>query len=156
MMVLQQRWSSNKWRRPSGGSAAQGGEGEGEARLPRGSNGGVGGAHHEDELAVALLCDFGAVACFSHRRRMRGNGGEVVLTPCLRRRKGGGKRGASDIIRALLKGSCGEWRNIGGRGAARQPRGTREVGDGPGSTGRWWVVGTGPATPHAGAWSAPT
>jgi hypothetical protein len=104
MMMLQQRWNSDKWRQPSGGSAAMGGEGEGEARLPRGSNGGVGRAHHEDELAAALLHDSGVAACFSHRWRMRGNEGEVALTPCLRRRKGGGTKGGERRQRSPFKG----------------------------------------------------
>jgi hypothetical protein len=162
MMMLQQRWNSDKWRQPSGRSAAQGGEGEGEARLPRGSNGGVGGAHHEDELAAALLHDSGVAACFSHRWRMRGNEGEVALTPCLRRRKGGGTKGVSDVSGALLKGSGREQRNRGGRGcdepATRHARGggrpwldRHVVGDRhqPGHSARRRVVNSdkGEATP---------
>jgi hypothetical protein len=44
--------------------------------FPRGSNGGVSRAHHEDESATALLRDSGTTSCFSCRQRARGNGGE--------------------------------------------------------------------------------
>jgi hypothetical protein len=50
--VLWLWWNFGERRRPPSGSVARGGEGKAEVGLARGSNGGAGGAHYEDELVV--------------------------------------------------------------------------------------------------------
>jgi hypothetical protein len=54
---------------------AQGGEGKAKAGLARGSNGGKGRTHREDESAEVLLRDSAGAAHFGCRRWMRGKRG---------------------------------------------------------------------------------
>jgi hypothetical protein len=69
-VTLRLRWNSGGRQRPPGCFVAWGGEGKAEAGLARGSNGGAGRAHREDESAVVLLCDSGGEGAAFRRLTM--------------------------------------------------------------------------------------
>jgi hypothetical protein len=85
--------------------------------FPRGSNGGVSRAHHEDESAAALLRDSGTTSCFSCRQRARGNGGEgggSGVRALLAKEEGRGERGRGE--RPWQRPFKGEWREAEEKG----------------------------------------